>query len=162
MQVDREDSGSGRSPGGRHGNPLHYSCLENPMDREESGRLQSMRLQSQTWLSDRASTLITSLPPLKMFAPRSMTMKVFSWPLHSHPRTCALAFFYRQLEKQRRIHDKSVRMVESFEGLDLWIHESLTVNWARNCIFFHWVGSLQTQEEEVMEPILSGDGQCCY
>ena len=26
--------GSGRSPGGRHGNPLEYSCLENPMDRE--------------------------------------------------------------------------------------------------------------------------------
>ena len=25
--------GSQRSPGGRHGNPLHYSCLENPMDR---------------------------------------------------------------------------------------------------------------------------------
>ena len=24
---------SGRSPGGRHGNPLQYSCLENPMDR---------------------------------------------------------------------------------------------------------------------------------
>ena len=31
------DSGSipglGRSPGGRHGNPLQYSCLENPMER---------------------------------------------------------------------------------------------------------------------------------
>ena len=26
--------GSGRSPGGGHGNPLQYSCLENPMDRE--------------------------------------------------------------------------------------------------------------------------------
>ena len=25
--------GSGRSPGGRHGNPLQYSCLENPRDR---------------------------------------------------------------------------------------------------------------------------------
>ena len=24
---------SGRSRGGRHGNPLRYSCLENPMDR---------------------------------------------------------------------------------------------------------------------------------
>ena len=24
---------SGRSPGGRHGNPLQYSCLENPIDR---------------------------------------------------------------------------------------------------------------------------------
>ena len=25
--------GSGRSPGGGHGNPLPYSCLENPKDR---------------------------------------------------------------------------------------------------------------------------------
>ena len=27
--------GSGRSPGGRHSNPLQYSSLENPMDRED-------------------------------------------------------------------------------------------------------------------------------
>ena len=33
--------GSGRSPGGGHGNPLQYSCLENPMDRG----LHSMGLQ---------------------------------------------------------------------------------------------------------------------
>ena len=26
--------GSGRSPGGGHGNPFQYSCLENPMDRQ--------------------------------------------------------------------------------------------------------------------------------
>ena len=26
--------GSGRSPGGGHGNPLQYSCLENPTDRK--------------------------------------------------------------------------------------------------------------------------------
>ena len=26
-------SGLGRSPGGRHGNSLQYSCLENPTDR---------------------------------------------------------------------------------------------------------------------------------
>ena len=34
---DVKDTGStpvsGRSPGGQHGNPLQYSCLENPMDR---------------------------------------------------------------------------------------------------------------------------------
>ena len=34
---DRRDEGSipglGRSPGGGHGSPLQYSCLENPMDR---------------------------------------------------------------------------------------------------------------------------------
>ena len=29
--------GSERSPGGGHGNPLQYSCLENPMDREPGG-----------------------------------------------------------------------------------------------------------------------------
>ena len=28
-----EKPGSGRSPGVRNGNPLQYSCLENPMDR---------------------------------------------------------------------------------------------------------------------------------
>ena len=34
---DTRDMGSvpglGRSPGGGHGNPLQYSCLENPVDR---------------------------------------------------------------------------------------------------------------------------------
>ena len=44
--------GSGRSPGGGHGNPLQYSCLENPMDRGTigflcpMGGLWSVRLQS--------------------------------------------------------------------------------------------------------------------
>ena len=27
-------SGFGRFPGGGHGNPFQYSCLENPMDKE--------------------------------------------------------------------------------------------------------------------------------
>jgi len=36
--------GLGRSPGGEHGYPLLYSCLENPMDRGP-GRLPSMELQ---------------------------------------------------------------------------------------------------------------------
>ena len=34
MQADASlISKLGRSPGGGHGNPLQYSCLENPMDR---------------------------------------------------------------------------------------------------------------------------------
>ena len=40
MQDDAGEAGSipesGRSPGGGHGNPLLYSCLENPMDRGAS------------------------------------------------------------------------------------------------------------------------------
>ena len=34
--------GLGRSPGGGHGNPLLYSCLENPHGQRSLGRLQSM------------------------------------------------------------------------------------------------------------------------
>ena len=52
--VDVRDAGSvlgsERSPGGGHGNPLQYSCLENPMDTEPGG-LQSIALQSQTRLN---------------------------------------------------------------------------------------------------------------
>ena len=35
---------SGRSPGGRHGNPLQYSCLESPLNEEPDG-LQSIDLE---------------------------------------------------------------------------------------------------------------------
>ena len=40
-------SGLGRSPGGGHGNPLQYSCLENP-----HGQRRLVGSQSQTQLSD--------------------------------------------------------------------------------------------------------------
>ena len=33
MRQGRSVPELGRSPGGGHGNPLRYSCLENPMDR---------------------------------------------------------------------------------------------------------------------------------
>ena len=36
--------GMGRSPGGGHGNPVQYSCQENPST-EESSKLQSIGLQ---------------------------------------------------------------------------------------------------------------------
>ena len=37
--------GSGRSPGEGNGNPLQYSCLENPMDGEVWWAIQSMGSQ---------------------------------------------------------------------------------------------------------------------
>ena len=42
--------GSGRSPGGGHGNPLQYSCLENPMDRGAWQATVHRVTQSQTQL----------------------------------------------------------------------------------------------------------------
>ena len=41
---------SGRSPGGGHGNPLHYSCLENPMDRGVWQATVHRVTKSRTWL----------------------------------------------------------------------------------------------------------------
>ena len=42
--------GSGRFPGGGHGNPLQYSCLENPMDREAWWAMVHSVAKSQTQL----------------------------------------------------------------------------------------------------------------
>ena len=42
--------GSGRSPGEGHGNPLQYSCLENPMDRESWWSTAHRVAKSQTRL----------------------------------------------------------------------------------------------------------------
>ena len=49
--------GLGRSPGEGNGNPLQYSCLENPMDRG-AWWAESMRSQSQTRLSGLAHTFL--------------------------------------------------------------------------------------------------------
>ena len=45
-------SGLGRSPGGGNGNPLQYSCLKNPMDREAWWATVCGVTKSQTGLSD--------------------------------------------------------------------------------------------------------------
>ena len=44
--------GSGRSPGEGHGNPLQFSCLENPMDRGAWRAAVHRVTKSQTQLSD--------------------------------------------------------------------------------------------------------------
>ena len=46
--------GLGRSPGGGNGNPLQYSCLENPMDRGAWGGAATVHGVTKSWtrLSD--------------------------------------------------------------------------------------------------------------
>ena len=44
--------GLGRSPGEENGNPLQYSCLENPMDRGALWAIVHRVAKSQTRLSD--------------------------------------------------------------------------------------------------------------
>ena len=45
--------GLGTSPGGENGNPLQYSCLENPMDRGAWWARVQRVAKSRTWLSTR-------------------------------------------------------------------------------------------------------------
>ena len=51
--------GSGRSPGGGSGNPLQYSCLENPTDGGAWQATVHRVAKSQTRLSDFTHTHIT-------------------------------------------------------------------------------------------------------
>ena len=48
--------GLGRSPGGGHGSPLQYSCLENPMDRGAWQATVHGVAQSQTRLQQLSSS----------------------------------------------------------------------------------------------------------
>ena len=53
--------GSGRSPGEENGNPLQYSCLENPMDGGPWWATVHGVAKSQTRLSDFTFTLIQKI-----------------------------------------------------------------------------------------------------
>ena len=64
--------GSGRSPGEGNGNPLHYSCLENPMDGEAWYATVHKVAESRTGLSDFTFTFSS----LEMF---SLVWCFFEW-----------------------------------------------------------------------------------
>ena len=71
-QVDIRDVGLiprlGRSPGGGHGNLLHYPCLENPMNREAQWWLQSWAWNTYQYPTDDGSLLggLQSLESLRV------------------------------------------------------------------------------------------------
>ena len=56
--------GSWRPPGGGHGNPLQYSCLENFMDRGIWKATAHEATRCPTWLSDSHFTFTTDNTPL--------------------------------------------------------------------------------------------------
>ena len=49
--------GLGRSPGEQNGNPLQYSCLENPMDREAWWAIVHGVTKSQIWLNNQHKSI---------------------------------------------------------------------------------------------------------
>ena len=73
--------GSGRSPGGGHGNPLQYSCLENPMDRGAWWAIVqwvAKELDTTWWLSLPAPSTYSTLPQLQIAASAFLQRTWFS------------------------------------------------------------------------------------
>ena len=70
-------AGSERSPGGRNGDPLHYSCLENPMDRGAWQATVPGVLKSQAWLSDWANRHIKKKKEKKK-------LRYIKWNTHNY------------------------------------------------------------------------------
>ena len=92
--------GLGRSPGGGHGNPLRYSCLENPMDtgawwatvhRAEKSRTQMKRFSMHSMYKFcQEKCLLTAPGPLlkEINWIYSNILKMISWASHF----CSLEF----------------------------------------------------------------------
>ena len=78
--------GWGRSPGGGHGNPLQYSCMENSMDRGIWQATGHKVAKSWTQLSDWHFHFHTSNIPFLSIYPREI--KTFShlkmWPINEY------------------------------------------------------------------------------
>ena len=82
--------GLGRSPGGGHGNPLQYSCLDNPMDR---GTWQTAAHGADT--TERLSTAHGQAPFLKGNYAMKLRQEVEclqSWDTTQRKKACKKAF----------------------------------------------------------------------
>ena len=94
MQETLRDTGSipgsGRSPGGGHGNPLQYSCLENPMDREAWWATVHGVAKSRTQLTRLSTYCETLLETLKVLvysaSDNSYSKEILFNFIHSFPK----------------------------------------------------------------------------
>ena len=80
--------GSGRFPGGGNGNPLQYSCLENPMDRKAWQAIVYRVTKSQTRLKQLSTYTVLYLLFLTLtFLPPSYKTFVITWAPPPSPKS---------------------------------------------------------------------------
>ena len=103
--------GSGRFPGEGNGNPLQYSCLENPMLGGAWCRLLSMGLQRvrHNWATSLSLLLSHQGSPIKTYHENSI-------PIHLSPSFYWLPFY--------------------FLSLTVWLLHLSHVSRAMQCVFF--------------------------
>ena len=81
--------GLGRAPGGGHGNPLQYSCLENPRDRGAWRAAVCGVAKSQTRLSDQPQQSLIKAVPWPRIEPVTAALATWSpnhWTAREIPR----------------------------------------------------------------------------
>ena len=71
--------GSGRSPGGEHGNPLQYSWLETPMDRGDWWDTVHRVAKSWTWLKWLSTVHVNYIFQIKKEKNLWMNGNIYSW-----------------------------------------------------------------------------------
>ena len=75
--------GSGRSPGGGHGNPLQYSCLENPTGREAWWATAHRATKNWTCLKQLSTHTLSSIASL-IVNPSTSSLTLLLLPTGSH------------------------------------------------------------------------------
>ena len=112
-------SGSRRSPGGRHGNPLQYSCLENPLDRGAWRAIVHSAAKNWTrlkWLGMHAGIILETIPFLG-FA----TLSLLNPPLLLSPHPFIGSFFLVHTFNIE-VSQHSYLCLFSFDFLPIWGH----------------------------------------
>ena len=77
----RSMSGLGKFPGGGHGNPLQYSCLENPMGRRAWWATAHMVSKSWTWLKWYSMHTFYICVVIHVFYKDGIVLQLSSWTI---------------------------------------------------------------------------------
>ena len=100
--------GSGRSPGGGQGNPLQYSCLENPMNRGAWWATVHGVTQSRTQLKRLSTRSVLGTPDIQAY----LTIEIKGYHSvesldYSHLPTWAVSFAIYKLESSDKLFNLS-------------------------------------------------------
>ena len=137
--------GSGRSPGGGRGNPLQYSCLENPMDRGAwqatvhsvaQGRTQLKQLSTQNALNSKENEDLWYLDVWQINTqlclgnskPHECCWKAKS-DFHQRSQNCFACSLLKDLSNLWTWVQSSVHEAHLISSFELGVHESKPQCW---------------------------------
>ena len=113
----------GRSPGGGHGNPLQYSCLENPMDR---GAWQAT-VHEVAKSGTRLKRLSTRSTHARSLATTDLSPCSFAFESISQEWSLGVCSLLSSLLSLRMIHMRFIHALVCISGLFLFMTEEHSI-----------------------------------